>query len=121
MFSQIKLTNRLILIWLHVLYNVTMELLAKNNISFNQKFSTNSLGLWWTLWIIANFIGQFVFRYSMKAETIEELTIATVASMISNIVGIPLAFLAVKVIKDYSTVEPLLREIKTDQETINRP
>jgi hypothetical protein len=102
------------------LYQETKELLTKKEISFNQNFTTNSLGLWWTLWIIDNFLGQFVFRYSMKADTIDELTISTVASMISNIVGIPLAFLAIKVIKDYSSVEPLLREIKADDETTNR-
>jgi len=100
------------------LYEVTLELLTKNNINFNQKFSTNSLGLWWTLWIIANFIGQFVFRYSMKAETIEELTVATIASMTSNIIGIPLAFLAIKVIKDYSRVEPLLNEIRVKEDQL---
>jgi len=54
----------------------------------------------------------------MKAETIEELTVATIASMISNIVGIPLAFLAIKVIKDYSRVEPLLNEIRLKEDQL---
>lgn len=99
------------------LYQETKELLTKKGISFNQNFTTNSLGLWWTLWIIDNILGQFIYRYSLKADTIDELTVSTVASIVSNIVGIPLALLAIKVIRDYSTVEPLLIEIKADEET----
>jgi sugar phosphate permease len=83
----------------------------------NETFNTNSLGLWWTLWIISNLIGQFVFRYSMNAESIDELTTTTIASMIANIVGIPLALITIKIVKDYSNVEPLLIEIKDEEET----
>jgi hypothetical protein len=101
------------------LYQETKELLTKKGLSINENFTTGSLGWWWTLWIINNIIGQFVFRYSMKAESIDELTISTVASMVGNVVGIPLALITVKVIKDYSNVELLLREIKDEEETTN--
>jgi hypothetical protein len=97
------------------LYQETKDLLTKKGLSFNQKFTTGSLGWWWTLWIISNIIGQIVFRY--PSETIDELIGGTVASMIGNIVGIPLALITVKVIKDYSNVEPLLNEIKDEDET----
>ena len=75
------------------LYQETKALLTKNGLN-NENISTSSLGWWWTLWVISSFLGQFVFRYSMKAESIDELTISTVASMIENVVGIPLAPLA---------------------------
>jgi len=101
------------------LYQETKELLTKKGLSINENFTTGSLGWWWTLWIINNIIGQFEFRYSMKAESIDELTISTVASMVGNVVGIPLALITVKVIKDYSNVELLLREIKDEEETTN--
>lgn len=97
------------------LYNETKDLLVKNGLNISENFSTSILGWWWTLWIINNFLGQFVSRYSMRAETIDELTTMTIASMVSNIVGIPLALITVKVIKGYSKIEPLLNEI-TDQE-----
>lgn len=99
------------------LYQETKELLIKIGININSNFTTSSLGWWWTLWIINNIIGQFVFRYSMKAESIDELTISTVASIIGNILGIPLALITVKVIMDYSNVELLLSEIKNEEET----
>jgi hypothetical protein len=99
------------------LYKETKELLTKKGLTIAGNFTTNSLGLWWTLWILNNIIGQFVYRYSMKAESIDELTISTTSSMIANIVGIPLALITVKIIKDYSKVEPLLNKIKDEGET----
>jgi hypothetical protein len=99
------------------LYEETDELLSKKGISVNQTFSTTLLGWWWALWIINNLLAQFVFRYTLKAESIDELTTSTIASMVGNLLGIPLALIAIKVIKDYSAIEPLLREIKDEEET----
>lgn len=101
------------------LYQETKELLIKRGINLNSNFTTSSLGWWWTLWIINNLIAQVVFRYSMKAESVNDFTISTVASMISNAVGIPLALITVKVIKDYSSVEPLLHEIGEEEIATN--
>ncbi len=89
------------------LYRETKNLLVTNEISISRNFSTGTLGWWWALWITGNILGQFVFRYSMRAETIDELTTMTIARMVSNIVGIPLATITGKVIKDYSNIEPL--------------
>ncbi|NIK73072.1 hypothetical protein FHS56_000558 [Thermonema lapsum] len=99
------------------LYQETKELLNKKGINVNTNLTTSSLGWWWTLWILNNIIGQFVFRYSIKAKSIDELTTSTIASMIGNIIGILLALITVKVIKDYSNVEPMLFEIKDEEET----
>ncbi len=101
------------------LYQETKELLTEKGLSINENFTTGYLGWWWTLWIIKNIIGGFVFHYSMKAESIDEWTISTVASIVGNVVRIPLALITVKVIKDYSKVELLLREIKDEEETTN--
>jgi hypothetical protein len=102
------------------LYEETEELLLKKGLGINENFTANSIGLWWTLWIMNNIIGQFSFRYSMNAESVDELNISTVIGMIANVVGIPLALITVKVIKDYSNVESLLCEIKHEEfETTN--
>lgn len=100
------------------LYQETKELLTKNEIRLNQNFSSKFLGIWWTLWIISNVIGNLVFRNSMKAETINELIRSTVAGMILNVIGIPLALITIKIIKDYSNVEPLLNKISDEQNTM---
>ena len=98
------------------LYQETKELLVKKGVSLNENFATDSVGWWWTLWIINNVIGQFVARYSLKSESIDEFTTSTIASMIGNVVGILLSIITVKVIKDYANVEPLLFEIKEEEE-----
>lgn len=88
------------------LYLATIQLLKRNgnNISLN----TNYLGIWWTLWIINNIIGQIVFRYSERANTIDEIVNSTTLSIVNNLIGIPLALVTIKVIKDYSNIEHLL-------------
>ncbi len=101
------------------LYQKTKKCLMENGQSVNENFSTAYLGWWWTLWIVSNFIGQFVFRFSMNAESVDSLIIITLVSIVGNAVGITLAFITVKVIKDYSSIEPLLCEIKEDEEIAN--
>jgi hypothetical protein len=97
------------------LYLKTKELLAREALVSGEKLSTDILGWWWALWIINGVVGQFIFRYSMKAETLDELIVSTVASIIGNIAGIILALVTVKMIKEYSAVEALLHEIKEEE------
>lgn len=96
------------------LYVQTKGLIIKNGLALYGNFNTQNLGWWWALWIISNFLGQFEFRYSRNAESIDQLTVVTIASMISNIIGVPLAIITIKVIKDYSKMEELLLEIKEE-------
>lgn len=49
---------------------------------------------WWALWLIAGSLGQASFRMSMKAETISSLQAATIMSIASGIVDIPLFIVA---------------------------
>lgn len=98
------------------LYQETKDLLTKKGIAFNQNFSTGALGWWWALWLFNGFVGQILFRYSLNAESIEEISTSSVLSIFSNIIGIPLALITVKIIGDYAKVEPLLRQV-TDEAT----
>ncbi|TDE53655.1 DUF4328 domain-containing protein [Flavobacterium sp. GT3P67] len=98
------------------LYQETQNLLSKKNENYAQNLTSHSIGWWWALWIISSLLGQFIFRYSSKAETIDELTVSTVASLIASIIGIPLAIITVKVIKDYSEIEPLLYKLNDEEE-----
>lgn len=92
------------------LYKETKEFLTEKELNISKSFNTNYLGIWWALWIISSVVGQFVFRYSMRTETLEEISRMTVVSMALNIIGIPLALVTIKVIREYSKVEPLLEE-----------
>ncbi|GAB4258674.1 MAG: DUF4328 domain-containing protein [Vicingaceae bacterium] len=102
------------------LYKETKKLLTNNGLYFNQNLSTVYIGWWWFLWLLNNFIGQFQFRYSTKAETIDELIFSTVINLIDNILGIVLALITIKIIKDYSSVEPLLYEINDENEITSK-
>ncbi len=100
------------------LYEKTIELLTKNGLNFNN-ISTRLLGWWWALWIINNIISQVEFRYLKNSTTVDDYINSTILSIIGQAIGIPLALLAIKVIKDYSKLEPLLDElnIETESET----
>lgn len=99
------------------MYQEAKYLLTNKDIIFKYP-PTYTLGLWWTLWLINSFTGQIVFRLTMKAETIDELTTSTIAGMIGNLIGIPLALITIKVIQDYAILEPLLHEIKKEEDVM---
>ncbi len=95
------------------MYQETARLISKKDFLQTYQLSSRFLGWWWGLWIICSMLGQFSFRYSMKAESVEQLLTVNIVDLISNMIGIPLALLAIKVVKDYSAFEPLLEEIDT--------
>jgi hypothetical protein len=90
------------------LYQETKEYLIKNGNEVGEVVPTGPMGLWWGLWIINGILGQFIFRFSLKAETIEELSTVTIVSMVSSLIGIPLALITIKIIKGYAAMEPAL-------------
>lgn len=98
------------------LYIETQKLRTRYQIDFNKKLVTTFMGWWWTIWIINRFFLQFLNQYARREETIHEIIYSTMGTMVSNIIGIPLALLAIKVIKDYAEAEKILFKIKTDHE-----
>jgi hypothetical protein len=94
------------------LFQETHLFLKRNEAHTTEHLSIASLGLWWTFWIIDRFIGQFVFKYSMKAKTIDELTTSTIAQLISNGIGIVLAIVTINIIQEYSSLERLMHKVK---------
>lgn len=100
------------------LYVETKELLVKKGLITNADLDVKYLGWWWALWLLSSLISQFSMRFSLNAETIDQFIVGTVAEMISDSIGIILALITIKVIKDYSTIEPLLNEISDETEKI---
>lgn len=99
------------------LYQETEHLLAERGKNHNPQNSTALLSGWWVLWIIVGLIGNFILRYSMNADEIEELMVVSIASIISSIVSIPLSLSAVEVIGRYAKMETLLYN---EEYTINK-
>lgn len=94
------------------MFQATHFFLKRNEAHTTEHLSTSSLSLWWTFWIIDRFVGQFVFKYSMKAETIDELTTSTIAEMVSNGIGIVLAIITINIITEYSKLELVMHKVK---------
>ena len=101
------------------LYVETKNFFSRKGLSEKINYTTDYVGWWWALWIITNIIGNFVFRFSLRyAETIEDYITMTFGQIIVGVLGIPLALITIKVIKDYAKVEPLLSEITEDMEDV---
>ena len=54
-------------------------------------------------------------QYTRSAETIDDLITITIIQIVGFAFEIPWAILTVKVIKDYSEIEPLLLELKDEE------
>ena len=99
------------------IYIITKKFLTMKGKSEKVDYSTNYLRWWWTLWIISGFIGGIIFRVTLKsADTVDNLIATTIAEMFLSVLEVPLALITIKIIKDYSKVEPLLAQI-SDEET----
>jgi len=101
------------------LYEETNKVLKKENKIVGDALALNYLGIWWGIWVITNVLAQFTLRFSLKSDSVDELLTSTILSMVGNILGIPLAIITIKIIKDYSKVEFLLS--KTIQEELPAP
>lgn len=95
------------------LYKETNKLLVKYEPTNAEKIATdNYLSLWWGLWIISNIVGNILLRFPFETTTLEGLTKFILVNIVSNLIGIPLCIVAAKIIKDYSSMETLLKKIK---------
>jgi hypothetical protein len=96
------------------LYEETKIQLGRNRIAHDGELNLNLPGIWWTLWILNNFVAQIAMRISLNAETIDELLKMTIAGMVSSLIGIPLTLITIKLVNDYAKVEPLLLKLSNE-------
>ena len=66
------------------------------------------LGSWWALWLISNFVGQWVLRLSLNADTIDKLRDSTDASILLSIISIFLYLVLVNLIKSIANKQEQL-------------
>lgn len=91
------------------LYEETKKYLVSKDESSQVDLTTKFLGVWWTLWIINGILGQIIFRLSMHADTLPKLMTTTTLNIIGGVIGVGLGIVTLRVIKDYSNVEGLLK------------
>lgn len=80
-----------------------------------EKNEIGLLGIWWALWIITSFVGNYVTRTAFKAETVENFISSTISDMVLSVLGIPLAILAVLIIRKYALKEERLNELERNE------
>jgi hypothetical protein len=96
------------------LFTVTDAILANQIPGYAPKANKLVIGFWWALWIITSFIGNIILRYSFRADTLDQIIASTIANFILSLLSIPLGFLIIKLVKDYSDMENLLFELKEE-------
>lgn len=94
------------------LYVETEKFLRNNAPSYTKTTSTAIVGWWWAIWIISTIVDRINFNISQKAETLDEINTSTIWSIATSLIGIPLAILAIKVIKDYTEIETAFHQYK---------
>jgi len=93
------------------LYIKTKEFLIAREYEISKTLMPDYLRGWWILWIINLCLSQGLVRLSSKAEEISQLILVTWVSMGTDIIGVLLALVTIRVIKDYARIEPLLQQI----------
>ncbi|MCL5246427.1 DUF4328 domain-containing protein [Cellulophaga sp. 20_2_10] len=84
------------------------------------KSDVTVIGLWWALWIISNYIGQYLFKMVSKIQTIDGFLNSTLVEIINSILGVVLAVVTVVTIRSYSKKETMIDEIENrEARTLN--
>ena len=89
----------------------TTQLIKSKNSDYLES-NTMTIGLWWTLWIVSNYIGNYALKSAFKAETIENYINSTTGDIILSIIGIPLAVITVMIIKSYALKEEEISKLE---------
>lgn len=102
-------------------YQIMKEMWTKTSISIARQNkstivdnSTYIISIWWTLWIISNYIGKNILKRAFNDNTIDDLINTSILEMSCSILGIPLAIITIIMIKEYSKKEQLLFEYENN-------
>lgn len=100
---------------LFVPYKIMKELYTKTNMIFSQnletctiRLHTDYLGWWWALWLISGILSQISFRMALSGDIYGA---AAGLDTFVTLLYIPLTFITVNLIRDYSKIEETLAEI----------
>ncbi|WP_299895252.1 DUF4328 domain-containing protein [uncultured Aquimarina sp.] len=96
------------------IWTETQEKIKKFDASYIKKNGGLIIGLWWTLFILSNFIGRYVLKTAFKQDTIEQLIEGTQAILLSDAMQIPEALLVILIVVKLSKMEAkLAKEVKS--------
>jgi len=80
--------------WLWKPYQALKETFKASHPDFRDNWgqapSPGMLPVWWTLWIISNYVGQAVFRVTLQAETVDAFLASSWITWVSDALDLPL-------------------------------
>lgn len=69
------------------------------------------VGVWWTIWLINNYVGKYAFKANIKGETIDDFMLGTFGDIANSIIGIVLAIVTINMIKNYQDKESKMQTL----------
>ena len=100
------------------MYDETQKLINGRELSKRVDYTTTYVGWWWTFWIITGILNGIAWRFERNAFTINDFIAVTTFDIVIYATSIILTLFAIKVVRDYSKVEPLLNEIKDEEQQV---
>lgn len=92
------------------LWEKTQSKAKELNSNFSKNDNSYTVGVWWALFIISNFIGRYVMKTAFKQDTIEQIIDGSYAILISDIMQIPEALLVIYIVTSISKMEAAVAE-----------
>jgi hypothetical protein len=92
------------------IWSGSQEIIKKFDPTYVMKRGGLIIGLWWTLFIISNFIGRYILQMEFKQDTIEQLIESSEAILIADIMQVPEALLVIFIVYQLSKMETKLAD-----------
>jgi heme/copper-type cytochrome/quinol oxidase subunit 2 len=86
----------------------TQHKIRKMDRSYIKKELGLFIGIWWTLFIISNFVGRYVMRTAFNADTIEAMVHSSQAYLISDGIQMVEALMVILIVTKVSKIESKL-------------
>jgi hypothetical protein len=72
------------------------------------------IGVWWALWIIVGYIGNYSIKAAFRSNSIEDLVSSTVADIAMTGLSLPLGILAILIVTAYAKKEAQILKLETE-------
>lgn len=96
------------------IYRNAENFIVKHALGEEKPNRFTTISWWWALWIIANITSNVVTRMSIRNDDLSTLANLSMASVIVDIIYIPLTILAIKTIRNYNEMELLILSSEED-------
>ena len=81
---------------------------SSNPMQWKSERSSPLLRGWWALWLLCGFFGQASFRMALNANSVSELGSATIISLASSLISVPLTGIAIALVKSIAAKQERL-------------